>query len=789
MRPPMTRCGATFLLVSTVLLLLSSFAPPLLLGNVEGQSTREVKGKVFYLHTLNETVSVAGVATQTIMNTTVGTSGQDISSVMRIIARWLLYPELAGDLHLNGTLTMTVWWSSSAAAGSSAAWVLTIREVFPDGSSVDIASSGEVTNSAGTAFEEDSVSLSIDHIFGKGSSIEAHFNSRGDSATTYTVAWGNATRDSRVTLPAQSYIRIVPQGEGGILTLDSQRKATTNFDPDAENKTVYFQVTVTNPFGGYDIRWTNLSVQAPNGTVIPGLDNVSMPKIEGFFNSFEWVYEVTWNYSGYPEGQYNVTVHALDNNGYLAFQDTGDFGGHLETETGIFFIGAPPIEVHIKTVDADNVSLAGAAALILLGDELQTSGTTNATGGLVINLVPGIYTLEVWWKDTLVGSFSLDARQDIPFDTPFVATAAVYDLVFAVQDSRGVGLSQAALIVSYPNGTVSDPPLVLDTSGNVSLSDMPGGSYDLTALWSGKVVGEQSFDIQLSGTYLIATAVYYVDFTVLDADGIPVDNALITVSDPASGALVESRLTSTQGQLVSRVPLGSYRVSASWFGIPVMADTGLDVAGDTQMTLNLTIFSTAFRPVDSRGIPLQDATVQVTAGGFTQIANTLGEGSVTFRTPSGSYRIVVTWQGVEVFDEVQSVDGTSPTLDLAAQVAYLALTVKDANGAPLEGAFVTVMREAETVAATSTDAEGRADIRLPHGTYEVSVSYRSTYLMTDFATEVQDSAELTQDLPLEVTMVAFPPPVYTTVLFYLLIAVAAIGAGLAYALLKIKGVI
>ncbi len=181
--------------------------------------------------------------------------------------------------------------------------------------------------------------------------------------------------------------------------------------------------------------------------------------------------------------------------------------------------------------------------------------------------------------------------------------------------------------------------------------------------------------------------------------------------------------------------------------------------------------------------------MRVTASGFTQIANTLVEGSVTLRIPAGSYRVVVVWQGVEVFDGVKTIDGTSPTLDLAAQVAYLAVTVKDANGAPLEGAFVTVLREDETVVAMSTDAEGRAEFRLPHGTYGISVSYRATYLMTEATTGEQDSAELTQDTSMNITLDAFPPPVYTTVLFYVLIAVAAIGAGLVYVLLKIKEVI
>ncbi len=785
--PPATRCGTIFLLASAILLLLSSFTPLLLLGNVEAQTTREVKGKVFYLHTLDETVNVAGVATQTVMNTTVGTSGQEITSVMRIIARWLIYPELASDLTLNGSANMTLWWRSSAA-GEQASWTLTIREVFADGSSVDVASA-EVTNSIGTAFEEDVVNVALDRTFAAGSTVEAHINVVGNSAVTYSIAWGNATRDSRVSLPAQDYVRIVPQGEGGIVTLDSDRNVQNNFDPNAENKTIYIQAKVTNPFGGYDVHWVNLTVEAPNGTIVTELNNLSMPQVSGFFNSFESVFEVSWNYSGYPEGRYNVTVYAMDKNGLRALETTGDFGGHLETEMGVFFIGALPIEVHILVVDRDNDTLAGAPVAILFGDTVQALGTTNASGRLEVDLAPGIYELEVRWKDTLVGSHELDATADIPFDDPFVAAAAVYDVVLRAVDSQGAGLSRAAMVVQFPNETVSDPPLVLDAEGNATLPDMPGGDYELTVLWSGKVVAARAFHIQASGTYLVAAAVYYVDFAAVDADANAVDNALITVSDPVSGTFVESRLTDAQGRLTSRTPLGDYSVAVTWFGISVFEGGSLNVSGDIQVTLSLSIFNQELVPVDSRGVPLEDASISVTAGGFTRVASTLTAGSVQLRMPMGDYRIEVVWRGVLVFDAIVGVDGTVASIQLDADVFYLQLAVKDASGAALAGAFVTVLRNGETVAAGTTGEAGQAEFRLPMGTYQVQVSYRTTYLLTDVSTGAEASTDLVQDQPLEVTLSAFPPPIYATILFYVLIAVAAIAAALVYVLLKVKEVI
>jgi hypothetical protein len=781
-----SRLSHALLLALTLSLLISALSPMPLVGDAEAQGTRAVKEKTFFLHTTNETKNVGSIATQHIMNTTVGTNEQEITSTMRIIARWLLYPELASSLTLNGTVNMTLWWNSST--GQSATWTLTISEVFADGTS-EVVASAQVDNVVGTTLEEDSVNVSISRTFQRGSSIEAHINIVGDSATDYTIAWGSQARNSRVVFSTEDYIRIVPQGEGGILTLDSNRNEENNFDPDASNKTIYIQVKVTNPFGGYDISWVNLTVEDPNGTVIPELNNVSLQKVSGFFNSFESIYEVSWNYSGYPEGRYNITVYALDNNGYLSFLNNGDFGVHLEVETGVFFIGALPITVHILVPDGDGNPQEGVQVLVLLGESVETSGITNSTGGLVVDLAPGIYELQLWWKDTQVGNYSLDATEDIPFSDPFVATAAIYDLTFAAVDVMSAGLGGAALTVQFPNGTVTETPFVLNDAGEVSLTDMPGGSYRLTVTWKGEIVADDSFQIHASGTYVVAASVYYVTFSAVDADALPVENALVTVTNPQFGTILESQLTDLQGQLVSRLPPGSYEVNAKWFGVTVLEGYQIDVSGNNNFTLNLSVLNVDLRPVDSRGIPLEDASVTVTSGTLSQSANTLDLGTVSLRLPLGYYRIQVTWQNVQVFDETRALDGSVQTVELPARVFYLTITVQGSDGRPLENAFVTVARSGETVAAAHTNSEGKAEFRLPWGTYQVKVAYSTTYYLTRFSSTQEFEASLSEEqAPVQVTIENFPPPVYTTNLFFILVAIGVLMAGLVYMIIKLKGV-
>jgi len=768
------------------------FSSIVFLRSVEGatSNTQPMKEKTFYLHTLNETRNVGPIATRYIMDSIVGDSGDSITSNMRIIARWFLFPELAGFLQLEGNVTFVLWYMAQGTL-DGATWVLTLSEIAKDGNITLIQTAEKDLPSDPSVLTETSITASINYTLQPGSTLEAHINIKGNSATDYTIAWGNSTYNSRIILPAKNYMQILPAAESGVWTLDSGLHVQSNFDPQSENKTIYIRVKVTNPFGGYDIRWVNVTVEAPDGMIIPELNNISASKISGYFNSFESVFQVSWNYSGYPEGRYNITVYALDNNGYFSYVTMGSFGVHLEIDdSGVFFIGAPPIEVNIRIFDGDGEPLEGASVLIILGEEIQASGTTNSSGYVKVNLASGNYRVEVWWQQTLVGWEGLFAEDNWPYDKPFTITAAVYSVSFRAVDVRGAPLEDAAISLCYPNGNVTDEPFVADDQGIVSLGKSPGGTYGVVVVWRGKVVADETVFLDVSKIIDVNCQVYYVNFYTEDADEEKVENALITVSDPLFGTVVEAKLTNASGWLASRLPAGSYEVSVKWFGVYVLEGENLIVENDTNVFLTLSIYTVRIIPVDSKGLMLKDATVSVSSGVFSQSGNTFDEGNVDLKLPVGNYTVKVNWQNVEVFSDTVTVNGTQPIITLKTKVFYLTVQVYDSVRAPLKGVFVTVAKDGTTVGAANTDALGRVEFRLAMGTYVVEASFKTTYYLTTYSDVETVTVNLENNKNTEVVFTSFPIPFYTTVLFYLLtlIGVALTSITLLY-LFKFRGVI
>ena len=766
-----------FIMLLLLLFIFSALTITHIWGSVSGESsygTRSIKNKTFYLHSLNETRNVGPITTRHIFNSSIGERVDSITSNMRIIARWFLYPELAESVHIEGNVTLTLWYKAVGTL-DGALWTLTLNELDKDGNIILIQQSSLDLPYDPSDFAETTISAFVNHTLQRGSTLEVHINIKGNSATDYTIAWGNSTFDSRVVLPVKDYIKIVPASEGGVWTLDNEFQAQSTFPSDAENKTIYIRVKVTDPFGGYDIYDVRICAWMPNGTVIPELSNASATKISGYFNSFQSIFEVVWNYEGYPEGRYNITVYAVDNNGYLTFLRTGNYGVHLEIdESGVFFIGAPPLEILIQIFDGDGEALEGATVLVLLGDEVQFSGVSNSSGYVKANLVPGSYRVEVWWMETLVGYRGLLADKDWSAELPFRINATVYQVSFRALDVKGKSLEEAAFTVRFPNGRTVDEPLIANEQGVVFLGKVPGGTYNVVVMWRGRIVADSYVKVNASGINDISCRVFYVNFVTSDLNGEPVQNALVMISDPVFGTMVEADLTNASGQLLSRLPAGSYKLNAKWFGISVLDVYEIDIWDNMDVFLKLNIYTFRIIPVDSRGIALKDATVIVSSGAFAQSGNTFGSGEVDFRLPLGSYLAKVHWQNMEVYSGVITLNSSQDVFTLNTNVFYLTVRVCDKGGAPLEGAFVTVKLDEAVVSASSTDVDGNVEFQLPIGTYSIEVSFKSTYYLTYFEDYKSSTVNLNGDKDVSIFFASFPIPFYKTNLFFILVALSAL---------------
>ncbi len=228
----------------------------------------------------------------------------------------------------------------------------------------------------------------------------------------------------------------------------------------------------------------------------------------------------------------------------------------------------------------------------------------------------------------------------------------------------------------------------------------------------------------------------------------------------------------------SRLPAGSYEVNAKWFGVYVLERESLLVENNTDVFLTLSIYTVSIIPVDSKGVRLEDATVSVSSGVFSQSGNTFETGSVDLKLPAGDYTVKVSWQNVEVFSGTLTIDGSQPTITLDTNVFYLTVQVFDNFRSPLHGAFVTVTRDETTVGAANTDAEGKIEFRLATGTYTVEASFKTTYYLTLYQDVETATVNLESDKNTEIVFTSFPMPFYATIVFYILTLVGVVLASI-----------
>jgi hypothetical protein len=200
----------------------------------------------------------------------------------------------------------------------------------------------------------------------------------------------------------------------------------------------------------------------------------------------------------------------------------------------------------------------------------------------------------------------------------------------------------------------------------------------------------------------------------------------------------------------------------------------------------------AFQVVDDAAAPLPKAQVYVRFPNGT--TNTLpfytsNAGFINLtRVPTGSYAFTVMWKGVTVQQTTVAVDSDGP-YPLPCQVYQVPVTVFGTNGAPTSGAYVVIYTQAGIVFDFKmTDASGAAIFQLPPsdneavGMYHAEVYYSTAYWLTHITVTTSEPAiAINSSKPLEITLANFPPPIYTTLGFWLVIApIAIIGVGLVY---------
>lgn len=783
-------------LLPVLTVLATAFLPIVLAGDSLPEPTgRPTKTKVFYLQSSTLAKNIGAIAAHNYLATTLGASGQEIQSTQRIIAEWYLYPELAGEVRLNGTASLSIWYQSTENGGTVTWDLLELDRVARDGTlSLINSRTGFTTPNPAVAlsYQLVTVTLPVDTVASPlqaGESLRLRINLRGNAANDYYVAWGDTVRDSRLLLPTDDYLRIVPQGESGIQTADWQDRPRANFDPNATNKALAFYASVTDPFGGYDIAWANLTVRDPGGAILPGLDNVTMTRVSGFFNSFTTVFRMAWDYTGQPNGGYNITVTAVDQTGNYEFTATGSYGSHLETEYGAFSIGDPPLTVWVRVRNVANQTVSGATVEARLGAGTVDLGVTDSTGTTDLRLFPGTHVFLVFWTGVLVTPVDLNftITADVPQSTPLEIQAFIISPFIHVDDANGVPLASAGIYLRHPNGTVDVVPRITNAAGEITLILVAAGDYDISVLWRGTIVAAETRAISENRIYLVPAAVYAIALTAVDQAGFPVPDAFLTITDPLLSLLLDSQVTDALGRASMRLPAGSFRLNATYFGRPVYG-ASFPVSGNDARMIPLAVFDVTFAIRDSRNETLEGASVQVSATDLARTADTPEDGRVTFKLPADTYALRVFWRGVLVVDRGGFAVGPgATTFAVTADVFYLAVTTVDRAGTALVGSLVSASADGHVWAAGFTDASGNAVLRLPVGEYRIDGEHRATIGLTDTDFTARGNVNLTADRTVTLRFSRLPLSPFEQVVTWIFLVLAILVALLLYLLYRKMG--
>ncbi len=406
----------------------------------------------------------------------------------------------------------------------------------------------------------------------------------------------------------------------------------------------------------------------------------------------------------------------------------------LVLETAVYYL-------EVVVVDAANIDLEGAlvTATVDLTGRIAGEERTDDDGRVTFRLPAGTTLLDVSWKDSPVYSGFVDVDDNMEV----TLTVAVYQATFKTADSREVPV--AAAILTVTNTTTGRPmgTAVTDGEGEAVLR-LPLGVYDLVVIWEDHIIFEGVETVDSLGAHVLACAVHYLTIHLVDADGVDLENAHMTVEAAGGEGTMGTVQTDATGSVTYRLPAGDWIVHGTWKDVDVLATTHV-LTDDEMVQMVASVHHPVLNLVDNGGLDLANAEVTMTlAGTGTVLATgtTNGSGSVAFRLPGADYTVTARWQDTGVLEAAITVDGNGPYI-LTASVHHLTFYVEDDAGIDLEGAtvFVTSGTTGLVLGTGFTDASGTLTLRLPEASADVEVWWRATLVHAESGISLEEGAE------------------------------------------------
>jgi len=452
-----------------------------------------VKPMEFYFHSSDLPVSVAGLETKFVLNTTrvfrFLTQGEAYANsfykpvgLPKIAVDFYLYPNFAGPVTFNGSWQVFIW--ANASAYKPATFTVQFREITVGG--VVIWDSGlinpTVTSSIGSYVDVPVYCYNLTvpylaHTFNAGTTLHVHVEVNAGSSSDTRIWYDSPFYPTKVILPAQDYAR---PAYVKAYSFDGSETTLFYYNWSEGQRKVIVRTNVTDPFGGYDIYKVNMSIIDPNGVHV--VDNMDMVRTSNgrWITGYAHIYEANWTYpSSTSLGNYTIIVTVIDNNGFYHEKETGSYNPFIEEATYTFTIGIIVYyDPAFLITDDTSASLPGAQVHITWpnGTTETIPRYTSAKGFInLTHVLPGNYGFTVLWKDVIV------AQTNIHVDSngPYTIKTKVCQLTVQVYGNNGAPIHGAYIIIYTQSGT----GVGLETSNaeGKAVFKLPPGNYRIEA--------------------------------------------------------------------------------------------------------------------------------------------------------------------------------------------------------------------------------------------------------------------------------------------------------------------
>ena len=451
----------------------------------------------FYFHHVENPVTVAGLQTKYVMNTTRQFSYLTQQEAMenslfkavglpKIEVDFYLYPNLAGPVAIDGSWQVYLWVNGSAYKPTG--FTLRFMEITAGGNT--LWDSGTinptVTSSLGSYIDVPvynyNLSASLSHSFSAGSTIFVGVEVNSGSSADTRIWYDSELYPSKIILPAKDYAR---PAQVKTYAYDNSETTLFHYNWTEAQRVVTIRANVTDPFGGYDIQRVGMTILDPAGNSV--VNDMSMKRVSNgqWEIGFSHLFEANYTYPANAQrGNYTVTVSVVDDNGYYRNLQTGSPEPFTESYTHFFSIGEILyVDPAFQFVDDVGDPLPNAQVYVkwpngsrdILPRYGSETGFINFTDVPVAN-----YEFTVLWKDVLVKQTVVDVNSN----GPYIIKTEVYQLIAEVLGNDGTAVNGAYVIANTQSG-VGYGFSITDETGQ-AIFKLPKGTYDIETHYRGE---------------------------------------------------------------------------------------------------------------------------------------------------------------------------------------------------------------------------------------------------------------------------------------------------------------